>query len=295
MKIVHGSKIEVRAESQHRGGVSRRQRLLEGEVGSIDNFSLVIARPKDRYSPRHRHNFEQFRYQIEGEANYGRTGVLKPGMLGYFPEAVHYGPQTQGQGQDLCVLALQCGGASGSGYLGRDAEYNVTKELEKLGTFKDGVFFRNPGVPGKKNLDGAQAIWEHAMGRPLVYPKPRYDVPILMHPENFGWLPVDGRKGVAGKFMGTFTERQISARFLKLAPGAAFEVSGARDIYVVLKGGGDLKGEEYGLYTTLFLEKNGESATFKAREETELLHYHLPDLAPVKAARASQVEMQAAE
>src|SRR5688572_12743272 len=226
MKIVHGAKVESKAESQHRGGVSRRQRLLEGEAGRIDNFSLVIARPKDRYSPRHRHNFEQFRYQIEGDANYGDTGTLKPGMLGYFPESVHYGPQTQGNGQDLCVLTLQCGGASGSGYLGRDAEFNVTKELEKLGTFKDGVFTRNPGMPGKKNLDGAQAIWEHAMGRPLEYPKPRYEKPILMHPENFDWVPLDDHDGVSEKFMGTFTERQISARFVKLEAGASFSVSG---------------------------------------------------------------------
>jgi hypothetical protein len=150
-------------------------------------------------------------------------------------------------------------------------------------------------VPGKQNLDGAQAIWEHAMGRPLVYPRPRYEVPILMHPENFAWLPVEGSNGVAEKFMGTFTERKISARFLKLSPGAAFEVSGGRDIYVVLKGAGDLAGEDYNPYTTLFLEENGETATFEAREETEVLHYHLPNLAPIKAARSGQVEMQAAE
>jgi hypothetical protein len=130
---------------------------------------------------------------------------------------------------------------------------------------------------------------------PLVYPKPRYEVPILMHPENFAWLPVEGREDVAEKFMGTFTERQISARFLKLAPGAEFKVSGGRDVYVVLKGAGDLQGEDYGLHTALFLEAKGEGATFKAREETELLHYHLPDLAPIKAAGTSQVEMQAAE
>ena len=185
-----------RAESQHRGGISRRQRLLEGKFGQHDNFSLVIARPKDRFSPRHRHNFEQFRFQLEGEADYGRTGKLKAGMIGYFPEGVHYGPQAQGENQTLAVLVLQCGGASGSGYPGRDAEYNVTKELEKLGTFKDGVFTRNPGVPGKKNVDGAQAIWEHLNGRPLVYAPPRYAAPILMHPENFDWVPVEGAKGV---------------------------------------------------------------------------------------------------
>jgi hypothetical protein len=216
-------------------------------------------------------------------------------MLGYFPEAVHYGPQTQGQGQDLCVLVLQCGGASGSGYLGRDAEFNMTRELEKFGTFKDGVFFRNPGVPGKKNLDGAQAIWEHAMGRPLVYPKPRYDVPILMHPDGFEWMPLARQKGVYEKFMGTFTERRISAGFFKLDPGATMKVAGGRDIYVVLKGAGELLGEDYGLHTTLFLEKKSERASFEASEPTEMLHFHLPDLAPVKAAMQRAPMNEAAE
>jgi mannose-6-phosphate isomerase-like protein (cupin superfamily) len=294
MKIVHGARVESKAESQHRGGVSHRQRLLEGEAGRIDNFSLVIARPKDRFSPRHRHNFEQFRYQIEGEADYGETGVLKPGMLGYFPESVHYGPQKQGNGQDLCVLTLQCGGASGSGYLGRDAEFNVTKELEKLGTFKDGVFTRNPGVPGKKNLDGAQAIWEHAMGRPLEYPKPRYEKPILMQPGNFDWVPLEGQQGVAEKFMGTFTERRASASFFRLDPGASFTVTGRRTIYVVLKGAGDLEGEDYGQHTTLFLEGADERATFTARDETELLHFRLPNLSGVRASVPQLAEIAAA-
>jgi mannose-6-phosphate isomerase-like protein (cupin superfamily) len=295
MRIVHGAKVESKAESQHRGGVSRRQRLFEDEKGRIDNFSLVIARPKGRFSPRHRHNFEQFRYQVEGEADYGDTGVLKPGMLGYFPESVHYGPQTQGEGQNLCVLTLQCGGASGSGYLGRDAEFTLTKELEKIGTFKDGVFIRNPEVPGKKNMDAAQAIWEYAMGRPLVYPKPRYERPILMHPENFEWVPLSEQTGVSEKFMGTFTERRISASFFKLDPEAAFEVSGEREIYVVLKGGGDLHGEDYGVHTAIFLETRGERATFKAREETELLHFRLPNLAGIEAALPRAQAQAAAE
>jgi hypothetical protein len=190
---------------------------------------------------------------------------------------------------------LQCGGASGSGYLGRDAEFTVTKELEKLGTFKDGVFIRNPDVPGKKNMDGAQAIWEHAMGRPLQYPNPRYEKPILMHPENFEWVPLEDQKGVSEKLMGTFTERQISASFFKVDPGASFEVSGVRDIYVVLKGGGELQDEDYGLHTTLFLETSGERATFKAREETELLHFRLPNLAGVKAAMPDAPVQAAAE
>ena len=47
-------------------------------------------------------------------------------------------------------------------------------ELRATGTFDGGVYRRNEGEPGKRNMDGFQAIWEHVNGRPLQFPKPRY-------------------------------------------------------------------------------------------------------------------------
>lgn len=294
MKIVHADEIEARAESQHRVGISRRQRLLEGKAGAVDNFSLVISRPADRYSPRHRHNFEQFRFQLEGEADYGRTGKLKAGMIGYFPEGVHYGPQAQGDGQALALIALQFGGATGSGYPGRDAEYNVTRELMQLGTFENGVFRRNPGQPGKKNVDAAQAIWEHLNQRPLVFAPPRYAAPILMHPENFDWVPVEGAKGVWDKLLGVFTERRAEAGFIKLDPGAKYRARGGRDIHVVLAGIGSVGGNDYRRFSTVYLEGRDEHAEFTAKETTELLHFRLPNLAGLEA-QSRPVAAEAAE
>jgi mannose-6-phosphate isomerase-like protein (cupin superfamily) len=294
IKIVHADEISDRAESQHRGGVSRRQHLLKGEPGTVDNFSVVIARPQDRYSPRHRHNFEQFRYQIEGIADYGRTGKLKPGMIGYFPEGVHYGPQTQVPNQTLCVLTVQFGGASGSGYLGRGAEADGTRELQKFGTFKDGVFHRNPGVPGKRNVDGFQAIWEHLNGRPLVYAPPRYEVPILMHPDAFHWAPVEGATGVHEKLMGVFTERRAEAGFIRIDAGATFRARGRRDIYVVLSGAGTVEGQTWRRFSTVYLEK-GDETTLAASETTELLHFRLPNLEGIQLEKPLRTTLQAAE
>jgi hypothetical protein len=287
MRIVQGDLLQPDARSSHRGGTISYLRLLDGEPDTIDNFSLVLARTPGRFSPRHRHNFEQFRYQLEGIADYGRTGKLKPGMIGYFPEGVHYGPQTQDEGDRLAILVLQCGGASGSGYLGREGEVAYTEELKKFGVFKEGVYHRNPGVPGKKNVDAFQAIWEHVHQRPLVYPKARYDVPILMHPDAFDWVPVEGAKGVCEKLMGTFTERKTSASFLKLDDAAAHTVSGKRDIYVVLSGSGTVGREPYRRLTTVFAER-GDKAAFKAREATEILHFRLPDLAGIHAKAVSR-------
>src|ERR687893_503860 len=138
MKIVHFNQAQQTTGSSHRGGESTYFRMLDGEEGSAGNFSLLVARSPGRFSPRHRHNFEQFRYQLEGVADYGRTGKLKPGMLGYFPESVHYGPQTQPDGEMLSVMVLQFAGASGNGYPGRSVSLAVAEELKQIGHFKDG-------------------------------------------------------------------------------------------------------------------------------------------------------------
>jgi mannose-6-phosphate isomerase-like protein (cupin superfamily) len=295
MKVVQADKVEGKPASFHRGGSSVYTHLVEGDDASpVDNFSLIIARTPGRFSPRHRHNFEQFRYQLEGVADYGRTGKLKPGMIGYFPEGVHYGPQTQDPGETLKMLVLQCGGASGSGYPGRKAVMAAQEEMRKYGHFKDGVFYRNEGVPGKRNLDSFQAIWEHVAGRPMVYPKPRYDVPILMHPDAFEWVPVEGAAGVCERQMGAFTERQASARFLKLDPGAVLSMTGKRDILFVVSGTGKVKGgaksDPLRAHTTVYLEP-GDKAVLEAKQETEILNIRLPDLSGVRSwSRSDHVE-----
>src|SRR5271165_4603582 len=47
------------------------------------------------YSPRHRHNFDQFRYVVYGETNISKGRDLHQGEIGYFPEGTYYGPLTQ--------------------------------------------------------------------------------------------------------------------------------------------------------------------------------------------------------
>ncbi len=297
MKIVHGDKIAENSESAHRGGRSNRTRLLEGEkLGESNqgNFSLVIARPQGRYSPRHKHNFEQFRFQLVGTANYSTTGKLKPGMLGYFPEGTLYGPQTQDEGQELAVLGLQCGGASGSGYPGRDAEAAGTVELQKHGEFKDGIFIRNEGEPGKRKLDAFQAIWEHLNSRPLVYPKPRYASPVLMNPDHYQWVPIKDQPGVAERLLGIFNECGTGASMFKINSGADFTAKGGRDIYFVNSGTGTVENEPYNFSTTVYLKKD-EQVTFSATEETVILNFHLPNVSEMQSQNPTGDSLQAAE
>jgi hypothetical protein len=293
MKIVQVDDVPLVRGLEHRGGTFHSRTLAEGVPGTPGNFKFSLSKLGTDYSgPRHRHNFDQYRFMIEGESDYGQDGPLKAGMLGYYPEGVHYGPQVN-KTEIFCAV-LQFGGASGSGYLlPREVKAGM-EELKAFGEFKDGIFHRNEGVPGRRNSDAYQAIWEHMHGREMVYPKGRYDAPIMMDAANYQWAPVKGAKGVAEKLFGVWTERRTSARLLKLEAGARYEVEG-RGVYLVLSGAGSCAGKPLKQYTTVYLDQ-GESATLEAGEMTVFLHYGLPDLSDMEAAgHTSGVAMQAAE
>ena len=139
-----------------------------------------------------------------------------------------------------------------------------------------------PGLKGKRNVDGYQAIWEHVNGRPMVYPKPRYNHPILMDPANYDYRALEGVPGVEEKLFGIFSESRTEAGILRFATGAGHEVSG-RGIYFVITGAGEVGGQPFRSLTTVFLDR-GETASFTSTETAEILHMGLPDLAALKAA-----------
>jgi hypothetical protein len=293
MKIVQFEDVPLVRGLEHRGGTFHSRTLAEGVPGTPGNFKFSISTLGTDYSgPRHRHNFDQYRFMIEGESDYGQDGPLKAGMLGYYPEGVHYGPQVNKT--EITCAVLQFGGASGSGYLlPREVKAGM-EELKKFGEFKDGVFYRADGAPGKKSRDAYQAIWEHVHGREMVYPKGRYDAPIMMDSANFEWAPVKGAQGVSEKLFGVWTERRTEAGLLRLDAGAKHRVEG-RGIYLVLSGAGTCEGKPLKRYTTVFLD-HGEETRLSATETLELLHYGLPNLADMTAGvTTSGAAMQAAE
>lgn len=276
MKIVQGDQLEWRRGLEHRGGTFHFRNLMEGTPGTIGNFQLSMGRnDKDFVSPRHRHNFEQFRFQLEGDLEFGRDGTMKPGMVGYFPEGAHYGPQTSQM--DALTVVLQFGGASGSGYLSRAEVVKGMQELSTQGTFADGIFRRNEGEPGKKNLDGYQAIWEHVNGCKLDYPKPRYPAPLMMDESNFSWVVSHEEPGVSEKLLGIFTERRAQAAIVNVAKGASHKMH-SRHIYFCKSGSGKIGTEPVRYCTTVHLEE-GDSAIVTASEDLVFLRMGLPDLA----------------
>ncbi len=274
MKIVQGDQVEeVVRQFQHRQGQFIHRKLMTGTPGTPGNFALELVRTTDDFfSPRHKHNFDQFRYQVDGEFDFDRNGKMKPGIIGYFPEGTPYGPQSSSVSS--LTLVLQFGGASGSGYMTQEEMEASTAELKKFGRFEKGVYRRNEDVEGKRNMDGYQAVWENVNRRPMQYPKPRYNDPIMMNPAHFDWVPVEGAPGVSDKMMGVFSERRCQAQFLKLDPKAQIKGHG-RGLYVVLNGEGRVAGEAYRRFTTVYCE-DGDDPLFSAASESEMLMLGLP-------------------
>ena len=290
MQIVHADDVEWKRGLQHRGGTFHYRHLLEGKAGTVGNFHFGIgAQDGDFVSPRHRHNFDQFRFQLEGTSNFDRNGKMTAGTLGYFPEGAAYGPQSS-EGRSVTAV-LQFGGASGSGYLSPKEVAAGTEELKKFGTFEGGIFRRNDDSEGRRNSDGYQAIWEHVRGRRMDYPKPRYRDPIVLDPENYAWRPVASAAGVSQKALGAFTERQCAASIVKLARGARYQAE-PRRVYLVLSGAGVAGEEPYKRLTAFHLGER-ETANIVARDETEILQLVLPDLSGLTIDRPAHA--QAAE
>jgi len=287
MKLVHADEVEWKRGLQHRGGTFHYRHLLNGTPGTPGNFQFNVGQLEgDFSSPRHRHNFDQFRFQLEGTMNFDRNGKMNAGSFGYFPEGAAYGPQSSDGRSSTAVL--QFGGASGSGYLSREEVAAGTAELKKYGTFEAGIFRRNDDVEGRRATDGYQAIWEHAHGERMEYPKPRYRDPIMVDPANYEWLPFAGQAGVTRRSLGTFTERQCAAELVRLERGAAYRADG-RSVYLVLRGAGIVGDATYRELSAFHLE-DGERAELVARDDTEILRLVLPDLTGIVERRPAQIE-----
>ena len=290
MKLVHADEIAPRRVSGHRTGDITFQRLLQGDPGGLDNHELSLVRNAGQYrTPRHRHNFEQFRMVLEGEFSWASRRKMKLGQVGYFPEGTPYGPQNVA---DCLTLVLQCGGPSGQGFLSYDQLHDGHEELRKLGSFEDGIFRRAPGANApatRKNQDGYEAIWEHVRGRKLTYPKKRYDEPVIMTPEALDWEPT-GDEGVERKRLGVF-DHGAGAELLRLELGAslAIDAGDAIQLLFVLEGAGRADGRIYRRWSAIGLAR-GERATLAADAPTEILHL---GIAAVRAAMPARIDRAA--
>ncbi|WP_433499868.1 hypothetical protein ACQP1K_05990 [Sphaerimonospora sp. CA-214678] len=278
MRTVAVSAIPPESFANHRGDGIAFQRLLKGTEGSPDNFELSLVQIDERYrTPRHHHNFDQIHLVLQGRHQYLRDRIMPAGTVTYFPEGTYYGPQV---GMGATILGIQMGGSTGTGFMSYDQLAAGNRELAERGTFENGIFRYVDESGRHRNQDGYEAIWEHVHGRPVAYPSARYDHPLTMWPEHFAWVPSDTEEGVAHKHLATFGERRTDVGFIRVAGEAAHEVAArpAARIHYVTSGSVSCGAEVLPAGTAIYLDR-GESATYRAQEDTEIFVIGLPTFA----------------
>jgi hypothetical protein len=270
MRVSKAADTDIEQVGTMREGVLDQKHLLFGEDGSPNNYDLNMGQTGGGgwRTPRHRHNFDQIRYVIKGTLPYTETDVLEEGWVGYFPESVHYGPQERAEG--LRTMVLQCGGASGQGYLSVAQREATNAELNKTGEFKKGLYHWTDENGVEQTLDGSLAIFEHAMGHQLEFAPPRYTDVIAMNPAAFDWLP-QGEPGVSEKWVGTFTERSLRIGFLRLDAGAVYRAGQQPSIEILFQINGQVSagGDKYGPETGYEFLANEGPVPVEAMEPTE--------------------------
>jgi hypothetical protein len=314
MDIIHGKSLPITPiPLKHRGDGLSFKNLFSGIDGTRENYYFTLAHQGAFYSPRHKHNFDQFRFAVRGDVSLGPEMILRERELAYHPEGVEYGPQQDGAGlRD--VLVLQFGGASGQGYLSYDQLAKGQAALKERGWFEGGKYYVNSNnnegegeVVDELVVDGFQALWEHYHKRPLVYPKPRFDNVVIMKPENFAWREYrsadhhddddDADGAVSGpvwrKLLGTFTERGTTVQMLRIDPGGRLRIdpTNAIQLLYVLRGEGtarlarssrdeDDKTERFEEESAIRLNPDSEAIALLASGEwrVEILQFVLPML-----------------
>jgi hypothetical protein len=261
----------------HRVGSFRFKELGAGQAGSPGNFLLrLVTSDTDFFSPRHRHNFDQVRVQIQGCFQFDADGSMAPGAIGYFPEGTDYGPQTSQE--DTVQLVMQIGGPSGGGYLSEAQRTRAVAELAGLGEFRGGRYF---AAGSDQGVDGFQAAWEHALGQPMAYPPQRLQRPLLVDPHAFDWLP-SGHAGVQQKTIVDFGRRTVGVTLYRLAAGASLTLANALSCFVETGTGRvdwDLPGQAYDSFDTMHLAA-GEHMTLNARSASTMIVFTHPVFAP---------------
>ena len=277
MRVSEAASAESGVVGSMREGVLEQKFLLTGKDGAPDNYLLNVGRTGAGgwTTPRHRHNFDQVRYVLKGTYPYAKGKVMQEGWVGYFPEGVYYGPQDRPEGLEMMVCQL--GGASGDGFISVADREAANDVLKLKGEFKSGIYTWTDEHGKKHNQDGSEACLEQAMGKKLVYPKPRYEDLVMMDPENYAWIP-DAAPGVATKWLGSFTERNMRLGFVRIDAGATFQAGCENSIELMFLAEGKVSfnGKAHGPEAAFEFLANEGPHPMTAATQAKLLRIVLP-------------------
>jgi hypothetical protein len=243
-------------------------------------------------TPRHKHIFDQYRYNLSGKRQI-KDGFLEAGEVAFYPEGVYYGPQLQ---EEECTgLGLQFQGLTGIPYLTHKELNDARKALSAEGaTFKGGIYTKILPDGRKINKDSHVACSEYVSGKPIEFPEGRFDKPIVMRPQAHPWIGDRTLDGVEHKRLGTFGGSGI--RLTRMQPGARIPARREEDAEIryliegsINYGGKTWKGGktlEEGTY--MFIQAGADVGEITTDTGGTFYVVELPMLADIEARRARE-------
>lgn len=282
MQITHPDQVGdyYKEVGNLRTGYQQIKTLLAGQENAPGNYKLSYeggGDSEDWTTPRHRHNFDQFRHPLVGDYVINKDEILPAGWVAYFPESAYYGPQTKTA--NLEMITVQFGGSNGHGYWSvKQRKQGYEDLVAKGGVFKDGVYSWTGKDGRKNNQDAAEAVWEQGLGRKVTYSEPRYQNVLMINPASFDWIKDKSQSGVARKNLGDFTERHSRIGFIRIDKGASFKFGEhkAPEILFLKEGALSHQGKTYGKLTAFGRDPEDAPVTLTAAEPTEIWYAKLP-------------------
>jgi hypothetical protein len=231
-----------------RTGTITRKFIRESELAKGVGYTcdLVHYHRGDQVftAPRHRHDFDQIRITLEGTTDYGGFQVGEAGDVAFFPAGAYYGPE---RFEEAEIFLIQWSKT----WVSREQNNAAYKALSERGVFKDGFYVTTDENGNEVLKDGANAVFESVYGHPMVTPKPKFETPIIMHPDAHEWMPAG--ENADSKDLGHFTEDDLSVSAHRWRPGGAVDLTPERTFIVwVASGSVEIDGRTVGARTMIF-------------------------------------------
>jgi hypothetical protein len=199
--------------------------VINPELGiAVTNNSALEL--EEIHNVRHAHTFSQIRYFHRGAMKFGKDTVQE-GDIQFVGDSVRYGPMGSVENPTgRChMLQTQFTGPSDRPFLDQTLISKTTRELEKYGTFENGIYRPDGGRP----MDSFEAITvaiEEGKLRLTGEEKVRYARPRLLHPvyvrtSEIPWQPL--REGVDVKHVLNMYETGPNVKLVRLAAGATLD------------------------------------------------------------------------
>lgn len=260
---------------RHRGAGLKTKSLPFRGDGRGNNLWLSLSEMEDGwYSPRHRHNFDQIRYVLDGETGF-TDWDLHAGECAYFPAGVHYGPQVQ-HGSAL-LFTLQFPGSGGDYYLAPDQVEQTVARLRAA----DPEFGRNgKGVDRQgRERDSYEIVWETHQGHPVRYPDSDLAGPVLL---NRNESVVDGHIFTGGDVTPVGRIDSNGLQVLRVTIAGSLSVAPARptatEFWILEQGAIALDGRERRPLTVIQLLAGATGLDLDVIEPARFTVLQLPEL-----------------